>query len=60
MSTRTFLIGKNRASESLDPIRLILKCVLNLLQGFYEEKFFSFGMKFSKSTFDPSFLREKL
>ncbi len=59
MSTRTFLIGKNRASESLDPIRLILKCVLNLLQAFYEEKFFSFGMKFSKSSFGPSFLREK-
>ena len=59
MSTRTFLIGKNRASESLDPILLILQCVLNLLQAFYEEKFFSFGMKFSKSTFAPSFLRDK-
>ncbi len=55
---RTFL-SKNRASESLDPILLILKCVLNLPQAFYEEKFFSVGMKFSKSTFGPSFLRDK-
>ena len=47
------------SSESLYPILSILECVLNLLQAFYEEKFCSFGMKFSKSTFGPSFLSDK-
>ena len=57
-TTRTFL-SKNRASESLDPIHLMLKCILNLPQAFYEENFFSVAMKFSKSTFGPSFLGDK-
>ena len=55
-TTRTFL---SKYSGSLDPIPLTLQCVLNLPQAFYEEKFFSVGMKFSKSTFGPSFLRDK-
>ena len=53
MSKQELFIGKNRASESLDSILSILECVLNLSQSFYEEIFFSVGMKFSKSTFDP-------
>ena len=52
VKTRTFH-RQNRASESIDSILSILECVLNLSQSFYEEIFFSVGMKFSKSTFDP-------
>ncbi len=48
-----------RTSESLDRIVSILECVLNLFQSFYEEKFCWVGMKFSKSTFAPSFLGHK-
>ncbi len=56
-TTRTFQ-GKNRASESLDPILSMLECVLNLPEAFHEEQFFSVGMKFSKSIFGPCFLRD--
>ncbi len=41
---------------SLNPKLSILEYGLNLSQAFYEEKFFSVGMKFSKSTFGPSIL----
>ncbi len=56
-TTRTFQ-GKNRASESLDPIHSMLECVLNLPQAFHEENFVSVGMKFSKSILAPCFLRD--
>ena len=44
---------------SLNPKLSILEYGLNLSQAFYEQKFFSVGMKFSKSTFATSFLRDK-
>ena len=50
--------SKPKVGLSLDPILSILECVSDLSQSFYEEKFFSVGMKFSKSTFGPSFLRD--
>ncbi len=59
MQQQELFYGKNTASESLDPILSILECVLDRPQAFYEEKFFSVGMKFSKSTFGPCFLRDK-
>ncbi len=58
MSKQELFIGKNRPLESLDSILSILECVLNLSQSFYEEIFFSVGMKFSKSTFGTCFLRD--
>ncbi len=59
MSKPELFSAKSWASESLDPILSILECVSDLSQSFYEEKFFSVGMKFSKSPFAPCFLRDK-